>query len=174
MKLKNISFFVIVFLSLAACRGERKKIEKHEWSDNHSVDYNQEINEREQIQINLFLAHFSSLKMKLTDSGLRYMIYQEGTAGPLAKTGQTATIRVKVETLDGRLCYETEKEGTESFAIDKSEKESGIHEALKLMKVGDKAKLILPSYLGHGLLGDRETIPPLAVLYIDLELISLK
>ncbi|NBR15586.1 MAG: hypothetical protein EBU01_13575, partial [Crocinitomicaceae bacterium] len=27
MKLKNISFFVIVFLSLTACRGERKKIE---------------------------------------------------------------------------------------------------------------------------------------------------
>jgi hypothetical protein len=102
------------------------------------------------------------------------MIYKQGPAGELAKTGQTASIRVRVETLDRVVRYETEKETTEAFAIDKSEKESGIHEALKYMKVGDHAKLILPSYLGHGLLGDRERIPPQAVLYIDLELISLK
>lgn len=159
---------------LSACRGEKKKVEKREWSDNHSVDYNQEINEREQIQINLFLAHYSYLKMTLTESGLRYMIYKQGLAGERAKTGQTATIRVRVETLDGTVRYETENDKTESFSIDKSEKESGIHEVLKYMKVGDRAKLILPSYLGHGLLGDRERIPPQAILYIDLELISLK
>ncbi|MBU3659662.1 MAG: hypothetical protein FGM14_07340 [Flavobacteriales bacterium] len=171
----SIAFFLIFStILLSACRGEKKKVEKSEWSDNHSVDYNQEINEREQIQIKLFLAHYTYLKMTLTDSGLRYMIYKQGPAGALAKSGQTANIRVKVETLDGIVRYETEADKTESFAIDKSEKESGIHEALKYMKVGDRAKLILPSYLGHGLLGDRQTIPPQAILYIDLELISLK
>jgi FKBP-type peptidyl-prolyl cis-trans isomerase len=171
----QIAFFIFTLLFvLSACRGEKKKVEKREWSDNHSVDYNQEINEREQIQINLFLAHYTNLKMTLTESGLRYMIYKQGPAGELAKTGQTASIRVRVETLDRVVRYETEKETTEAFAIDKSEKESGIHEALKYMKVGDHAKLILPSYLGHGLLGDRERIPPQAVLYIDLELTSLK
>jgi FKBP-type peptidyl-prolyl cis-trans isomerase len=174
MKITVASFLILSSLLLSACRGDKKKVEKREWSDNHSVDYNQEINEREQIQINLFLAHYTNLKMTLTESGLRYMIYKQGPAGELAKTGQTASIRVRVETLDRVVRYETEKETAEAFAIDKSEKESGIHEALKYMKVGDHAKLILPSYLGHGLLGDRERIPPQAVLYIDLELISLK
>jgi FKBP-type peptidyl-prolyl cis-trans isomerase len=171
----HIAFFIFTLLFvLSACRGEKKKVEKREWSDNHSVDYNQEINEREQIQINLFLAHYTNLKMTLTESGLRYMIYKQGPAGELAKSGQSGIIRVKVETLDGIVRYETEADKTESFAIDKSEKESGIHEALKYMKVGDRAKLILPSYLGHGLLGDRQTIPPQAILLIDIELISLK
>lgn len=174
MKIIVVSLLIFCTLLLGACRGERKKMENREWSDNHSVDYNQEINEREQIQIKLFLAHYSYLKMTLAESGLRYMIYKQGPAGELAKSGQTANIRVKVETLDGILRYETKADKTESFAIDKSEKESGIHEALKYMKVGDRAKLILPSYLGHGLLGDRQTIPPQAILYIDLELISLK
>jgi len=42
------------------------------------------------------------------------------------------------------------------------------------MKVGDRAKAILPSHLGHGLLGDRQKIPPQSILYIDVELIDLK
>jgi FKBP-type peptidyl-prolyl cis-trans isomerase len=42
------------------------------------------------------------------------------------------------------------------------------------MKKGDQAKLILPSYLAHGLLGDRQKIPPQSVLFIDLELVELK
>jgi hypothetical protein len=63
--------------------------------------------------------------MTLTESGLRYMIYKQGPAGELAKTGQTASIRVRVETLDRVVRYETEKETVEAFAIDKSEKETG-------------------------------------------------
>jgi len=41
------------------------------------------------------------------------------------------------------------------------------------MRVGDKAKFIVPSHLGHGLSGDFEKIPPLTTLVIDLELVAL-
>jgi len=173
----KIRFLFVIFfgaMALVACRGNKPKPKKQTWSDAHSVDFNQEVNEREQLQIKLFLAHYTSLKMTQTESGLRYMIYQSSGKGPLAQSGQQATIRVRVERLNGAICYETPANETETLVIDKSEKESGIHEALKLMRVGDKAKLILPSYLAHGLLGDRLTIPPQAVLYFDLSLIDLK
>ncbi len=164
----------LIFTGLVSCRGERKKAEKIDWSKDHSVDFNQEVNEREQLQINLFLAHHYYLKMEQTSSGLRYMIFQKSSEGELAKEGQLATMRVKIELLDGRVCDETPLGKTETLVIDKSDKESGVHEALKLMRKGERAKLILPSYLGHGLLGDRTKIPPQAVLYIDLELIDLR
>jgi FKBP-type peptidyl-prolyl cis-trans isomerase len=102
------------------------------------------------------------------------MIYKKGVGDSLAKTGQYVNVRVKMELLNGTMCYETPKDETENFVLEKSEKESGIHEALRLMKKGDKAKLILPSYLGHGLLGDQDKIPPQSILYIDLELVDLK
>lgn len=102
------------------------------------------------------------------------MIFQPSKEGDKAKEGQLATIRLRVELLDGRVCEETPIGKTEMMVIGKSDKESGVHEALKLMRKGERAKLILPSYLGHGLLGDRTKIPPQAVLYIDLELIELK
>ena len=169
-------FFFLV-LVLFACRAEKTKNKKEKkWGTAYSVDFNQELNAREEIKINLFLAHHPELKMHATESqsGLRFMRYSQGVGPDLAKVGQEAIIRAKIELLDGRVCYETAKEEIERVVIAKSEKESGIHEALQLMRKGDKAKLILPSYLGHGLLGDRMKIPPQSVLYIDLQLIDLK
>jgi FKBP-type peptidyl-prolyl cis-trans isomerase len=42
------------------------------------------------------------------------------------------------------------------------------------MREGECAKLILPNHLAHGLVGDLEQIPPLAILLVDVELIELQ
>jgi FKBP-type peptidyl-prolyl cis-trans isomerase len=113
--------------------------------------------------------------MQKTNSGLRYMIYQKvQQTQPLAMEGQRAAIQVVVKTLDQKSCYQTPKDEVEWLSIAHSEKETGIHEALLMMRKGEAAKLILPSYLGHGLLGDRQRIPPQSILYIDLKLIELQ
>jgi len=163
-------------LIVLSCRQEKKSqgVEKSKWSKGHSVNFNQELLIREQMQIKLFLDHKQSLKMNLTNSGLRYMIYKNGVGKELANNGQLATIKIKISLLDGTICYETIDNEYEYFGIEKSEKEFGIHELVKYMKVGDRAKAILPSHLAHGLLGDRENIPPQSILYLDVELIDLK
>lgn len=171
-----IRFSFIFLLLLFACRAEKtKESTAKKWGTAHSVDFNQELNAREEIKIKLFLAHHQELKMDSiqSESGLRFMRYCHGIGPDLAIVGQLAIIRVKIELLDGRVCYETPQDEIERVVIAKSEKETGIHEALQLMMKGDKAKLILPSYLGHGLLGDRMKIPPQSALYIDLQLIDL-
>jgi FKBP-type peptidyl-prolyl cis-trans isomerase FkpA len=174
--IKSFTYFFILILIVLSCRQEKKPIveEKSKWSKGHSVNFNQELVIREQMQIKLFLDHHTSLKMKLSDSGLRYMIYKKGMGKELATTGKLATIKIKISLLDGTICYETIDNEYEYFGIEKSEKEFGIHELVKCMKVGDRAKAILPSHLGHGLLGDRQNIPPQSILYLDVELIDLK
>ena len=173
--IRSSSNYLFVLLIIFSCRQEKKpQEEEKEWSNGHSVDFNQELTIREQIQIKLFLDHHTSLKMKSSDSGLRYMIYKKGTGTEFAASGQFATIKIKISLLDGTICYETIDNEYEHFGIEKSEKEFGIHELVKYMKVGDRAKAILPSHLGHGLLGDRQNIPPQSILYIDVELIDIK
>ena len=174
--IKSFTYFFFLMLIVLSCRQEKKSQgeEKSKWSKGHSVNFNQELLIREQMQIKLFLDHQHSLKMNLTNSGLRYMIYKNGVGKELAKNGQLATIKIKISLLDGTICYETIDKEYEYFGIEKSEKEFGIHELVKYMKVGDKAKAILPSHLAHGLLGDRENIPPQSILYLDVELIDLK
>jgi FKBP-type peptidyl-prolyl cis-trans isomerase len=169
------TYFLLLFL-IFSCRQEKKSQaeEKKKWSKGHSVNFNQELVIREQMQIKFFLDHHTNLKMKSTDSGLSYMIYKKGTGKELANVGQLARISLKISLLDGTICYEKTDDEYEDFVIEKSEKEGGIHELVKYMKLGDKAKAILPSHLGHGLLGDRQNIPPQSVLYIDIELINLE
>jgi FKBP-type peptidyl-prolyl cis-trans isomerase len=113
--------------------------------------------------------------MRQTPSGLRFMIYNNGPQqNPLAKDGKEAMVALNVSLLDGTICYQTKPNEIERIKIAHSEKESGIHEALQMLRVGDRAKLILPSHLGHGLLGDRMKIPPQSILYIDIQLIELQ
>lgn len=172
--IRLISFFLL--FALISCRAEKPKEKSAEkWGTAHSVDFNQELNAREEIKIKLFLAHHREIKLDsvVSQTGLRFWKYCQGAGELNGKVGQEAVIRVRIELLDGRICYETPMDEIERVIIAKSEKETGIHEALQLMRKGDKAKLILPSYLGHGLLGDRVKIPPQSVLYIDLQLIEL-
>ena len=167
---------LLIALLFSACRREKATDQtRPEWSSDQSVDFNRELSVRENLKINTFLAHYTHLKMQQNESGLRYMIYEKGAQNQaLAKDGQQALVRLKIGLLDGTICYQTKPEEIERITIARSEKESGIHEALLCMRIGDKAKLILPSYLGHGLLGDRIKIPPQSILYIDIQLLALQ
>ncbi len=172
----RIVFFVLINLYLFSCRPDKKENEKsnQDWGKEHSVDFNREVNEREQLEISAFLKHHHYLKMDTTVSGLRYMIYKK-SEGAKVKNGNEVSVRLKIERLDGTVCYQTDTiSGFELIKIGKSEVESGIQEGIKLMRVGEEAKFILPSYLGHGLLGDRYTIPPQAILYVDVKLLEIK
>jgi FKBP-type peptidyl-prolyl cis-trans isomerase len=50
--------------------------------------------------------------------------------------------------------------------------ERGLDEAMQLLKVGDRAKLILPSHLAFGLVGDDNCVPRKAILIYDVQIID--
>ncbi len=113
-------------------------------------------------------------EMTKTGTGLRYMIYEEGPEGPAALEGQVATVHYEVSLTDGTIVYASSEQGARSFLIGQDNVESGIHEAIQYLKVGDKARVILPSHLAHGLTGDNDKIPPRSTVIYDLELLSLR
>ena len=114
-------------------------------------------------------------KLKMTDSGtgLRYSLEETGS-GDKAIEGQLAMIKFAVHLFDGTLCYSTDSIGAQEFRIGMANVESGLHEGVMLMRVGDKAKFILPSHLAHGIAGDRNMIPMRSPIIYDVELIGLK
>ncbi|PCJ85746.1 MAG: hypothetical protein COA57_07215 [Flavobacteriales bacterium] len=108
-----------------------------------------------------------------TGTGLRYLIYQHGN-GDTAKEGQIAKVYFEVSLINGTVCYLTKDSIPQEFLIGMDNVESGLHEGIQYMRVGDKAKLILPSHLAHGLIGDRNKIPPKSTIIYDIELLELK
>lgn len=161
----------LVLLILFACT-ETKKEKPVQWTQKQSTELNKNLTIEEDLNIRMFLANRKTWKTTKTGTGLRYYIYEHGT-GMKAESGMKASVKYTVNLLDGTRCYQTDSLETEQFEIDHSEVESGVQEGIKKMHVGDKAKLIVPSHLGHGLTGNMDKIPPLTTLVIDIELVSL-
>ena len=135
------------------------------------IRVNQEMNKRESAQIDSFIKR-EKLQVTKTGTGLRYEIYKKGN-GKQAIPGMSAKLKFTVSLLDGTMCYSSDSSGLESFIIDHDQVESGLHEGIKLLHEGDKAKFILPSHLAHGLIGDKDKIPRRSPIVYDIELIQL-
>ena len=170
-----MKYSVFIFLLIAvACASEVKKQKQDiDWNKEKSVQLNRSLALEEEIQIKFFLESHKDWDAVSTGSGLIYAIIEKGT-GEIPQIGQTADVVVDVKLLDGTACYASKPNDYESFVVDKSNVESGIQEAVKLMHVGDHAKLIIPSHLAHGLTGDMNKIPPLTVIVVDLKLIKVR
>lgn len=111
-------------------------------------------------------------EMKETGSGLSYMIYENGS-GPLAEKENVAVLKYKLYLITGDLVYSSDDRGLKTFLVGKGGVESGLEEGILLMKKGDKARLVLPSHLAYGLLGDEDKIPPRTAIIYDIEIVEL-
>lgn len=136
------------------------------------VNYNRGVVRTEDQQIEDFIARYG-WKMTKTGTGLRYMIFRRGNGKPATK-GKVAVIRYSVRLLNGNLCYSSDIDGLKKFKIGYGGVESGVEEGILLMRIGDRAKFIVPSHLAFGLLGDQNKIPPNAALVYDIELVEIK
>ena len=143
------------------------------WTKEQSMELNKIWSEEEKYAIDKFLERRPDWKMTETGTGLLYMKYIEGD-GDSAKSGYYAKVDFTISLLDGTICYSSDSTGSESFLIDRSQVESGLQEGIKFMRVGDKAKFIIPSHLAHGLIGDMNKIPPLETVVFDIHLIALE
>lgn len=159
---------------LAACGEPDKPAPKPiNWTPEKSGKINHELAVEEDLNIRLYLEQHQEYKAESTGSGLRYISVKPGTGlSPLP--GQDAKVQYRVTLLDGTECYKTASDELDVFRVDKSDIETGIQEGIKKMKVGEKAVLIIPSHLAHGLIGDLKKIPPLTTIVVEIELIGLQ
>lgn len=171
--MKKVLLLLIV-LACFSCGENREDVAPEiNWNQKKSVDMNKKMAEDQEIKIKLFLAQHTDWKVEKTGSGLYYFIYKSGN-GEQAQIGMLAQVELKISLLDGTECYKTNADEIDEFKIDRSDVETGVQEGIKKMKIGDRAKLIIPSHLAHGLVGDLNKIPPLTTIVVDIHLIDLK
>ncbi len=108
-----------------------------------------------------------------TQTGLRYYIYDSVYSSSVKpKANDRVVISYSVSLLNGKVCYAS-SDKPEVFLVDRDDVESGLHQGIKQLMVGQKAKIILPSYLAHGLAGDLDKIPPVSTIIYDLQLLRI-
>lgn len=109
-----------------------------------------------------------------TESGLRYKMIQKGD-GTKAEKGKTVSVHYEGSLPNGQVFDSSFKRNQPiDFQLGVGQVISGWDEGIALLKVGDKARFVIPSHLGYGSRGAGGVIPPDATLIFDVELMDVK
>ena len=109
-----------------------------------------------------------------TDSGLQYVILEEGD-GASPKPGDVVSVHYAGSLEDGTEFDNSYKRGEPiQFALGTGQVIPGWDEGIALLKVGDKARLTIPSELAYGENGAGAVIPPNATLIFEVELMGIQ
>lgn len=110
-----------------------------------------------------------------TDSGLHYIVTQEGTGDATPNKGDSITAHYKGTLLNGFKFDSSYDRGEPfPFQVGLGRVIKGWDEAFLAMKKGEKRTLIIPSDLGYGSRGSGSAIPPNSTLVFEVELIDFK
>lgn len=112
-------------------------------------------------------------KMQKTQSGLFWQILNN-TDGEQAVEGLTAVFSYKTSLLDGTVIYTSKEFGNREIILGHNQDEAGLDEGIKMMKIGEKARFILPPHLAFGVPGDGFRVPYYSVLVYEIELLEFK
>ncbi len=139
-------------------------------------------NEEEQIEDFIADKKYDVSKIEKTSSGLRFIKTKSNPTGDAPKSTQTVKVAYT-----GRLLYDYYTVNTDGSKIWDSKFDAGdievplgtktviagFEEGINKLKVGEKAILIFPSFVGYGANGIGK-IPPYAPLYYEIELVGFK
>ncbi len=107
------------------------------------------------------------------ESGL-YFIEKEPGTGAEATPGSTVSVHYEGRLLDGTVFDSSYERGEPiEFVLGEGQVIRGWDEGINLMRVGGKARLVIPSHLAYGERGAGQTIPPFSTLIFDVELVDV-
>jgi FKBP-type peptidyl-prolyl cis-trans isomerase FklB len=110
--------------------------------------------------------------VKTTPSGLQYKVIKEGS-GDKPKDSDVVETNYRGTTIDGKEFDSSAKHGS-SFSFPVNGVIKGWSEALKMMPVGSKWELYVPSELAYGDEGYGDDIAPGSTLVFQVELLGIK
>jgi FKBP-type peptidyl-prolyl cis-trans isomerase len=172
MKLFIFLLFSIFLLSCAESEQKKSGTSKGiEEMKAPLLKANQHLVRNEDQLIEAYITRYQ-LTMAITKTGLRYSVQKSGS-GKIIKAGDRIEIHYTLSLLDGTPGYSSEKDGPLVFTAGKGDVNSGLEEAILLMKEGEQAKIIVPSHLGFGLLGDGTRIPARSTLVYQINNIKV-
>ncbi|MCX6286025.1 MAG: FKBP-type peptidyl-prolyl cis-trans isomerase [Bacteroidetes bacterium] len=162
--------FVCMFTSCEPETRRARATDHIRMMDDKLLNYNQQLVRSENDEIEEYISRHQ-WKMLKTTTGLRYMIYEKGK-GKKIKMGGEVRLKYSLTLLNGNAIYNSDSLGIKIIYPGTTEGETGLQEALLFMLLGDHAKLIVPSHLAYGLLGDLKKIPAGATLVYDIQILD--
>jgi len=170
---------ICIVFSLFACKNRYQTQVVHDSKDplkDMFIEANRQMmqNEEKKIDSLLNLLNFSFIKRS---TGVRLFI--DSPASDLLNIypidGDNVTVAYNCLVFDEyEIILDDSFVDTMSFKIGYSKQMRGLNYAIKLLKVGDKAKIVIPSYLGFGMSGYGKAVPPYSTLFLNVKLLNIQ
>ena len=119
------------------------------------------------------MADFLQSQMTTTDSGLQYVIEEQGT-DVAPEAGSIVQVHYTGKLADGTVFDSSyDRDEPIAFPLGQGMVIPGWDEGVGLLTVGSKAKMIIPPELAYAESGAGGVIPPNATLYFEVELVDI-
>ncbi|MBL4744876.1 MAG: gliding motility-associated peptidyl-prolyl isomerase GldI [Flavobacteriaceae bacterium] len=171
-------FLIAISLCFIGCNGPtaRKPISKKtNVFLKESVTLNRYLNSTEALLIRKFIAKDSVHTYKESSLGFWLSIFNTKETGSYPMTDDLVRYTYEVYSLNNDLLYPKDSLHVKTFKVDKEELEiEGIQEGIKLMKEGEQAVFLFPSFKAYGLIGDGKKIGVNEPIKVIVELIKIQ
>jgi len=113
----------------------------------------------------------NKITQRPTASGLIFIPVSPGK-GPKLMAGQTVRCHLTGKLIDGQVFDSTLGRDPEVITVGSPEVIDGLNEALMMMSVGGKARVIIPSSIGFGESDISSPIPPFSTLIFEINVLN--
>ena len=170
----SIFLFIIVVFSCTK-RYQSRVTHEYDISKDILIEANRIIIQGEENKIDSILANSTTYFTK-DSSGIRLFIEPNNQAAyNKPKDGDNVLVAYNCVLFENHTIIDDNSLiDTISFQIGYSKQMRGLNYAIKRMKTGDKAKIVIPSYLGFGMSGYGKTVPPYSTLLLNVQLLKIK
>ncbi len=168
-----IRTLIILLLTMAWLFGCKEKArERKPVTKDQLLEMNKKMVNAEARIIEQYIAD-KGLEMTKAGTGYYYQVTRPGV-GDTIRLQDVVTLGYVTSLLDGTICYSSATDGPLQFTVGKALVESGLEQFIQRLQQGAMAKLILPPYLAHGMAGDGNKIPKLAIIIMDIEVLDVQ
>lgn len=159
MRLKQILYLLIAVFILTSCKTPegRRPVQQSSGSFiKESAKRNKKLYEKEEQRIAKVMAANPENEYLASESGFWYHYnLKDSLDVPMPVLGDIVTFTYDIKKLDGTVILSEVDTGLQTYKIDQSNQDliSGLRDAVKLMKAGEQATFLFPSYKAFGYYG---------------------
>ncbi len=170
------TFILIVIVTFFSCDKKfvQKPAEKKEDTFlQESVKREKKRQQLEYEQLEAWVAQNPQFQFTKTPYGYWMESYSSSPNGEPMKDLTYVQYIKQYKDLDKKVLYSFEDQGIQNIILGKTEEIRGIETAIRQMKEGQKATLLLPSFMAYGLYGDENKIGAHEPIIVELQLLKV-
>jgi gliding motility-associated peptidyl-prolyl isomerase len=161
MRLVKSLFFIVILLSVGCNNPQPRPAINKKAKTDYSLNINQNklLYKLQDKAFRQYIKENPEKHFKSSQNGFWYAILEDNPkAKNYPKTGDTVLFNYEILDIENNIIYSKKEVGAQKYKVDKQEIISGLQQGIKLMKEGEVAIFLIPSFKAFGVLGDRNKI----------------